>query len=277
MKKHHLLLLLLFSLCFLSCRETIDKPEIKAQIPFKDGITRISDDSLAFVLFAPGKTTVHLIGDFNNWEKSETYLLKKENDRFWIKIGNLDPNKEYVCQYIIDDQLRIADPYAYKISDPRFDSEIPASIYPNLIQYPSGRTSQIAMTVTTKPNNYQWKAPNFKPGDTKNLVIYELLLRDFTTQGSINAAKERLPYLKELGVNAIELMPFNEFEANDSWGYNPTFYFATDKAYGTADDYKSFIDECHLNGMAVIMDIVSMLRKAVSNFLAYSRLAVGIT
>jgi 1,4-alpha-glucan branching enzyme len=46
-------------------------------------------------------------------------------------------------------------------------------------------------------------------------------------------------------VNAVELMPINEFEGNDSWGYNPSFYFATDKAYGTPNDYKQFIDEAH--------------------------------
>ena len=112
------------------------------------------------------------------------------------------------------------------------------------------------MTVTTKQDNYPWKVSNFTPPNATNLVIYEILIRDFTTSGSINGVRERLPYLKELGINAVELMPFNEFEGNDSWGYNPSFYFATDKAYGTANDYKAFIDECHANGIAVIMDMV---------------------
>ncbi|MCL2072490.1 MAG: alpha-amylase family glycosyl hydrolase [Marinilabiliaceae bacterium] len=256
MKNNHLLLLLLLTLCFSSCRESLEVLEKTSKVPFNDGITRISDDSLAFVLFAPHKNSVHLIGDFNNWEVSDEFLLKQENDRFWIKIGDLDPNKEYVCQYFIDKTIRVADPYAYKISDPRHDRDIPETIYPNLIQYPTGKTSQIAMTVTTKKNDYPWKVLNFKINDPTNLIIYEILIRDFTDAGSINAVKEKLPYLKKLGINAIELMPFNEFEANDSWGYNPTFYFATDKIYGTDNDYKAFIDECHLNNIAVIMDIV---------------------
>lgn len=88
------------------------------------------------------------------------------------------------------------------------------------------------------------------------MVIYEVLIRDFTEKRSIKGVQEKLSYLKELGVNAIELMPFNEFEGNDSWGYNPSFYFATDKAYGTSNDYKDFIDACHSNGIAVIMDMV---------------------
>jgi glycosidase len=67
---------------------------------------------------------------------------------------------------------------------------------------------------------------------------------------------DTLDYLERLGVNAIELMPINEFEGNDSWGYNPSFYFATDKAYGTTEDYKRFVDACHQRGIAVIIDMV---------------------
>ena len=254
--KWKLLLFWIVGISLFSCKHPIDHPDTNPKLPFRDGITRICDDSLAFVLFAPNKESVHLIGDFNDWTVSESYKMEKIDDRFWIKIGDLDKEMEYICQYLIDERIRIADPYAYKVSDPSHDKDIPASVYPNLIAYPTGKTSQIAMTVTTKQDDYIWKVPNFKAPDTKNLVIYEILIRDFTSQRSIKGVRERLPYLKELGVNAIELMPFNEFEGNDSWGYNPSFYFATDKAYGTPNDYKTFIDECHANGIAVIMDMV---------------------
>jgi 1,4-alpha-glucan branching enzyme len=238
-----------------------DEPEIPISVnpevlTYRDGITRISDDSMAFVLFAPKKQSVHLIGDFNDWTATDNFKMRKDGDRFWIKIGNLDKNREYICQYLIDNTIRIADPYAGKISDPWNDKNIPASVYPDLIQYPTSKTTEIAMTVSTKPDNYSWKIQNYTVPDTKNLLIYEILIRDFTEQASIKGVQSKLPYLKTLGVNAIELMPFNEFEANDSWGYNPSFYFAPDKAYGTSTDYKAFIDECHANGMAVIMDIV---------------------
>ena len=220
------------------------------------GITRISADSLAFVLYAPGKTTVHLIGDFNNWEAADSYKMTKDGNNFRISIGGLDSSKEYVCQYLIDNSIRIADPYCNKISDPAYDAQIPADIYPNLIQYPAGKTSAIAMVVGTKEDKYSWKVSDYQVGDVDQLVIYEILIRDFTEKRSIKGVQEKLPYLKSLGVNAIELMPFNEFEGNDSWGYNPSFYFATDKAYGTSNDYKDFIDACHQQGMAVIMDMV---------------------
>lgn len=74
--------------------------------------------------------------------------------------------------------------------------------------------------------------------------------------GTVKMAIEKIPYLKQLGVNAIEVLPIYEFNGNVSWGYNPNFYFAPDKAYGTPDDYKEFIDACHQNGMAVILDMV---------------------
>jgi glycosidase len=67
---------------------------------------------------------------------------------------------------------------------------------------------------------------------------------------------EHLDYLEDLGVNAIELMPMSEFENNDSWGYNPSFHGAMDKAYGTKNALKTFIDECHKRGIAIILDVV---------------------
>lgn len=222
----------------------------------RDGITIISSDSLGFVLFAPGKETVHLIGDFNDWTVSDKYAMQKSGDRFYLKIGDLQAGKEYVCQYLIDNDIRIADPYASKVSDPSHDNAISSSIYPGLISYPAGKTIQIAMVVNTNPDVYTWSVPNFRLTNPDNMVIYELLIRDFTEEGSVKAVQDRLSYLKNLGINAVELMPFNEFEGNNSWGYNPSFYFATDKAYGTSNDYKSFIDACHQNGMAVIMDMV---------------------
>ncbi|MFM8294360.1 MAG: alpha-amylase family glycosyl hydrolase, partial [Microcystaceae cyanobacterium] len=64
-----------------------------------------------------------------------------------------------------------------------------------------------------------------------------------------------ISYLRKLGVNAIELMPVMEFNGNESWGYNPTFMLAPDKAYGPKNELKRLIDICHKNGMAVILDI----------------------
>lgn len=264
MKEIRLLFLLLISVLVLACSDDDDgdyNPPVDPPKPvagnLRDGITIISDDSLAFVLFAPDKETVHLIGDFNNWQVSDKYKMNhdKDKNRFWIKIGGLQKGKEYVCQYLIDNKIRIADPYTNKTSDP-LDYEILSSVYPSLASYPSQAGGVIAMVVNTAPTAYSWKVSNFNMSNPDNMVIYEVLIRDFTEKRSIKGVQEKLDYLKDLGVNAIELMPFNEFEGNDSWGYNPSFYFATDKAYGSSNDYKAFIDACHQRGIAVIMDMV---------------------
>ncbi len=210
------------------------------------------------VLFAPNKQFVFAIGDFNNWMLKEEHLMKKDGDYFWVELTGLEPNKEYIYQYFIDGTLKVADPYCEKISDPWNDKWInySATIYPNLIAYPEGKTEGTASVLETNRAKYNWSVTNFDRPDISKMVIYELHLRDFTTEGTVNAAKAKLDYLENLGVNVIELMPFSEFEGNDSWGYNPSLYFAPDKAYGTREDYKAFIDECHSRGMAVVQDMV---------------------
>ncbi len=210
------------------------------------------------VLFAPQKQYIFVVGDFNNWMLNPNYLMKKDGDYFWLELTNLVPNQEYIFQYFVDGAIRVADPYCEKISDPWNDKWInnTATVYPNLIAYPDGKTEGTASVLETNRPAYNWQVANFDRPDISKLVIYELHFRDFTTEGTVNAAKAKLDYLQNLGVNAIELMPFSEFEGNDSWGYNPSFYFAPDKAYGTREDYKAFIDECHSRGMAVIQDMV---------------------
>ena len=146
--------------------------------------------------------------------------------------------------------------YSEKISDPNYDSQIPEYIYPNLIAYPTGKTSGIAGVIQTAQTPYPWQVTNFVKPNPNNMVVYELLIRDFTSNKNIKTVTDTIAYLKRLGVNAIELMPFSQFDGNDSWGYNPSFYFAPAKAYGTRDDYKQFIDICHQNGIAVIQDMV---------------------
>jgi len=130
------------------------------------------------------------------------------------------------------------------------------NIYPNLKAYPEGKTQGLVATFQTAKPAYSWEVPTFTMPSKDNMVIYELLLRDFTVERSLEAAITKLDYLKTLGITAIELMPIQEFDGNNSWGYNPNLYFAPDKAYGTPDMYKKFIDECHKRGMAVLLDVV---------------------
>ena len=221
----------------------------------ENGVT-VNGNEATFVLFAPNKKSVVLLGDFNDYAPSNESMMKRDGDYFWITVSGLEEGVEYGYQYLVDSTIKIGDPYATKILDPWNDKWIDASVYPNLKAYPSEYTSDIVSVFEINPTEYQWTATNYERPAENSLAIYELLIRDFTEQGSINAVTAKLDYLDTLGVNAIELMPIQEFDGNDSWGYNPCFYFATDKAYGTDEAYKYFIDECHKRGIAVIVDVV---------------------
>ncbi|GAB3914101.1 alpha-amylase family glycosyl hydrolase [Mucilaginibacter boryungensis] len=223
----------------------------------KDGVTFINNGTSAiFNLIAPGKTSVAVIGEFNNWQPTAMNVTPDGNN-WWVQIDGLDANKEYAYQFLVDGTLKVADPYCEKILDPSNDQYInqKTTVYPNLKGYPTGQ-SGIVSVMQANQTAYSWKNTSFARPDKKNLVIYELHVRDFVATHDYKTLKDTLNYLSNLGVNAVELMPVNEFEGNSSWGYNPSFYFAPDKYYGTKNDLKALIDECHSRGMAVILDMV---------------------
>ncbi len=240
----------------------VKTPTENAPIPanVKDGVN-ISNDKVTLVLTAPNKQSVFVIGDFNHWSLEQDYQMKRDGDKFWITLDNLDTDKEYAYQYYVDYELKVADPLSTKILDPFNDQYIPKETYANIKAYPSGLTEGNVSVFKINQDNYSWQVNNFKVADPDNLVVYELLLRDFEVVntddiGDLKKALTRLDYLENLGVNAIELMPVNEFEGNDSWGYNPSFHGGLDKAYGTSDDLKMFVDACHQRGIAVFLDVV---------------------
>lgn len=234
-----------------------------------DGINIINNSTVTLVLHDKDKEGnhkdfAHVVGDFNNWTLSndeQSQMYRDDNKGcWWITLSGLDADKEYAFQYYVGTKngevTRLADAYARKILDPEHDPDIPVSTYPDNKTYPEKGAIGIVSVFKIQPDTYSWQISDFTPPAVDNLVIYEMLLRDFTSSKDINGALQKLDYLQSLGVNAIELMPVQEFDGNDSWGYNPCFYFAMDKAYGTDHMYKHFIDECHKHGMAVILDVV---------------------
>jgi len=230
-----------------------------APIPagMKEGINYPpGDTSAVLVLYAPHKNKVLVIGDFSGWVQQTSYLMNRTPDSnyYWITIHGLTPGTEYAYQYVVDDSITVADYNTEKVLDKNVDPGISAGTYPGLKAFPSQATGSLASVLQTARPAYNWG--NFQRPDKKSLVIYELLVRDFTSAGNWKALQDTLGYLKHLGVNAIEVMPFNNFEGGSSWGYNPNFYFAPDKVYGTETALKQFIEACHGMGMAVIMDMV---------------------
>ena len=239
----------------------VSTPPNTAALPagVKDGINyEPGDTSATLVLFAPQKNNVYLVGDFNDWTQSTSFLMNKTPDgqRHWIRITGLQKGKEYAYQFLIDGSLRVADYNTEKVLDPDNDRFISSATYPGLMPYPTGKTTGIVSVLQTAKPAYNWQVTNFTRPDKRNLVIYELLLRDFLQQSNWKTLKDTLTYIKRLGVNTIHLMPFTEFEGNSSWGYNPSFFFAPDKYYGTENDLRAFIDECHKQGIAVVLDLV---------------------
>ena len=223
-----------------------------------EGINYLNQNTVTLCLFAPGKEYAFVIGDFNDWMIDTAYYMKKTPDgnHFWLTVNNLTPGKEYIFQYFVDGKIKIGDPYAEKVSDPWNDHYIDAATYPNMLSYPSTKTRGIATVLQTNQESYNWNHNDFTAPESDELIVYELLVRDYTSKHTFQAVIDSLQYLKTLGINAIELMPVNEFEGNSSWGYNPNYYFAVDKYYGPKEKLKQLIDTCHSMGIAVILDVV---------------------
>jgi len=238
-----------------------DIVDMPAPDGIKPGITVNSSTSITLMLFAPDKYFVYLLGDFNDWKVDAQYFLNRwvtgqDKIYWWITLDNIDAGTEYAFQYLVDGTIRIGDPYAEKVLDPWNDQYITDATYPNLKPYPAGKTNEPASVFQTDQTPYSWNVTDFKRPEKTDLVVYELLIRDFVSTHDYKTLIDTLGYLKDLGINAIELMPVMEFEGNESWGYNPSFHLALDKYYGPKNDLKRFVDTCHANGIAVILDMV---------------------
>lgn len=226
----------------------------------KKGINYVSDPTkVVLVLEAPGKDFVYVVGDFNDWQIKKEFLMNRtpDGELFWLEISDLEKGKEYVFQYWVEGNIKIGDPYADKIADPWNDKFIPSGVHNAIPTYDKTEYA-IASTLQTDQESFQWAVSEdiWERPQKESLVVYELLVRDFIESHDYKDLTDTLSYLKRLGVNAIQLMPIMEFEGNESWGYNPMYFFAPDKYYGSKSDLKAFIQACHQQGMAVILDMV---------------------
>ena len=206
---------------------------------------------------------VFLLGDMTNWQLSSDYQLYKDGFYFWITLTGLTPGKEYRFQYAVERadgvKKQICDLYSEKVLHPD-DQYEPKKADPTLISYPTkGADGGYVTVIQTNKSQFVWSDAtlNFQRPDKKNLIIYEVWVFDYNNSNrTFQGVIDRLDYIQNLGVNAIELMPVTEFEGNQSWGYNPTLYFAVDKTYGKPEHLKQLVDECHKRGIAVILDMV---------------------
>jgi len=231
------------------------------------GPVAAADGSVTFCIAAPGKQSVYLRGSWDGYAIGSGSVMDYQTvdgvRYFWATVPGLDLSEDLIYFFEVDG-VAVGDPYARLVLDPWNDRYIPADVFPDMPAYPSAAVSGTPVAVFSPAReSYQWQTASFTRPKPDELLIYELLIRDFTGtegaargEGTVAGVLDKLDYLRDLGVNAIELMPIMEFNGNNSWGYNTNFYFAPDKAYGTPADYKRLVDECHARGMAVILDIV---------------------
>ena len=239
----------------------------------KQGAVRNADGTVTFCLAAPQKKSVMLIGEWDDYNPKAHSLMNRHDvdgvSYFWTTTTSpLTDNEYHRYYYLVDNDTPVADPYARLILDPWNDRSIPQGCFDDMPQYPYDLFSDKVLAVYRSDiDDYTWDEATlkFEIPDHRSLNIYEILLRDFTGDGSdldgksfgtFKAAEKKIGYLRDLGINAVELMPVMEFNGNNSWGYNPNFYMAIDKTYGSPEDMRDFVAECHRNGIAVILDIV---------------------
>jgi 1,4-alpha-glucan branching enzyme len=203
---------------------------------------------IEFKLLAPYNQEAAVMGDFSNWEKIP---MEKDKDGFFRAYVDL---KDGTYQYKFsvrskswffepDQWVDVVDPYA---------TDIDNTTQNGVIRIKNGKSIV---------DDYVWQHDDkHLPADCE-LVIYEMHVADFSggeddakARGKYKHVVEKLDYLCELGINAIELMPVKEYPGDYSWGYNPRYFFATESSYGSTADLKRLIDECHARGIRVIMD-----------------------
>ena len=191
-----------------------------------------------FRVWAPNAEKVCVTGTFNDWSKTSTPLAGEENGHWSTDVPEAKTGDEY--RYLIDGPkgpLSRIDPYARKV------------------------TSSIGNSVIYDPKAFDWGDDNFHMATGNELVIYEMHVGTFNVKeegrpGTFESAMEKLPYLQELGINAVEVMPVAEFPGDFSWGYNPSHPFAVKSIYGGPGGFKQFVKAAHEHRIAIIVDVV---------------------
>ncbi|WP_204901779.1 alpha-amylase family glycosyl hydrolase [Prosthecochloris marina] len=193
-----------------------------------------------FRVWAPFASSVAVAGNFNNWSPDTDFLAREGNGYWSCDLPQARKGDRY--QYVIinaetGNEYWRNDPYAREVTHSVGDSVIVA-------------------------DEFDWGDDGeFRMPSWNELVLYEMHVGTFNDEhggrpGDLSRAIDRLPYLHDLGINAIEIMPLTEFAADYSWGYNPGHLFAVESAYGGPFSLKTFIKTAHSYGIAVIIDVV---------------------
>jgi 1,4-alpha-glucan branching enzyme len=204
-------------------------PRGMGAVPFEGG-TR-------FRVWAPNATAVSVVGEFNDWN-ADAHPMKREDGGMWFaEVSGARRGHQYQFDLVNGDwRERKNDAWAREIHAESTHGVIYA-------------------------DTFQWNSPDTVLVNWNELVLYELHVGNFTagphgSPGRFAQVEARLPYLKNLGVNALELMPPMAFPGERSWGYNLTNPFAVEANYGGPDAFKHLVDAAHRLGIAIILDVV---------------------
>ncbi|MEG4198353.1 alpha-amylase family glycosyl hydrolase [Microcoleus sp. Pol12A5] len=203
--------------------------------------------AIEFKLFAPNNKAATLLGSFSQW--AEIPLEKDDKGYFRTNIKLQDGIYQY--KFRVQSQSPCFEPDEWvEVNDP-YATEIDRTTDTSTVRIKAG-----ARIIDT----YVWQHDDKELPNNEELVVYEMHVADFSeSDGSDSCSKfqqvkEKLDYLCDLGINAIELMPVNEYPGDYSWGYKVRDFFAVESSYGTTADLKQLIDECHGRGIRVILD-----------------------
>jgi 1,4-alpha-glucan branching enzyme len=205
-------------------------------------------NSIEFKLLAPYNNAVYLIGSFSDWQEIP---MEKDDDGFFKTNVELEDGV-YQYKFRVQSKSWFVDPDTWiTITDP-YATDVDNATQNGVIRIKDGEPIV---------DDYVWQHDDKPLPADHELVIYELHVGDFSggeddpyARGKYQHVVEKLDYLCELGINAIELMPVKEYPGDHSWGYNPRYFFATESSYGSTVGLKHLVDECHARGIRVIMD-----------------------
>ena len=204
-------------------------------IPYQVGTAK----GVTFRTWAPNAQAVS-VALASTFFSTTAHQLSSEGNGYWSgDIANVVPGAQYKFAIKYNNVYRLK-------NDPRARD----------------LTSSVGNSVVYDPNAFQWQTQNFQMANWNDLVIYEMHVGTYGTSASGNPPAtflnciDKLDHLKELGINCISLMPINEFPGDLSWGYNPSYLFSVESAYGTPDDLKRFVDAAHARGIAVLNDVL---------------------
>ncbi|MDT0685874.1 malto-oligosyltrehalose trehalohydrolase [Autumnicola psychrophila] len=206
----------------------------------KVGAHYVKDEKCQFRVWAPSAKKVEVVVK----NRKNVIQLEKEEKGYWSKELEGIPAGSY---------------YKFRLNKEK-EFPDPASKF-----QPEGVHS---WSQVIDPEDYQWNDKDWKGLPMSQMIIYELHVGTFTKEGTFAAIEEKLDYLLELGITAIEIMPISAFPGNRNWGYDGVYPYATQESYGTVKALKKLIDSCHKKEIAVILDAVYNHMGPEGNYLA---------